>query len=31
MDLGMRVFIACSAFVLLCVVLGYIGKKLSDE
>ncbi len=31
MDLGMRVLIACSAFVLLCAVLGYVGKRLSDE
>lgn len=31
MDLGMKVILVCAAFMALAVVLGFFGKKLSDE
>ncbi len=31
MVLGMKVILVCAAFMALAVVLGFFGKKLSDE
>lgn len=30
MDLGLKVMLICAGFMLLCTVLGFIGKKLSE-
>ncbi len=29
MDIGMKVTLICAGFLLVCAVLGFIGKKLS--
>ncbi len=30
MDIGLKVFLICAGFMLLCTALGFIGKKLAD-
>ncbi len=31
MDLGMKVVLVCAGFMALAIILGFFGKKLSDE